>query len=201
MSNLGIDLDGCLCQFNYSYARCLTERTGIAFPDFRKEDPAQWAWDRTAGVSKDDERWVWEECILNPKKKFWQNLLPTDGAPDTIRQLDRLSKNGHNVYYITSRPGSTAKKQSEEWLYSFGMDYPTVLISNDKLPTAQGLELDCLIDDKLETVNHILLNYMDYPYPKRTYLKHARYNEEGRFVGTMVVESVKEMLIREGLWV
>ena len=196
MSRLGIDIDVCLANFSQAYATELTKYTGIKFPDFTHDTtPNTWYWEREGGVTKEQESWVWNNRILQKGSKFWENLNPLDEAIDTIKQLDKLSKTGHSIYYITHRMGDMAKRQTEKWLYMMGMDYGTVLISGNKLPLIIGLELDAFIDDKESTIKEVV----DNPVGARIYIKDANYNKECK-VGIRV-KSVKQMLIKEGLWV
>jgi uncharacterized HAD superfamily protein len=201
MAKLGIDLDGCLCNFNDSYAKVLTEHTGIVFPKNSNTWPTEWYWERAAGVTKEQESWVWKNRILQKGSKFWQHLTPLEGAMETLKQLNKLSNNGHDIYFITNRPGDTAKRQTEEWLYEQGMDYPTVIISSDKLPVIHGLDLTFFVDDKIETIDEIA-NDIWHLKGGHLYLKIAPYNRTNPNRGKYKeASSVAEALQQEGLWV
>ena len=189
---LGIDLDGCLVDFNAGYVDLLIKEKGEdLFPPDRNADnfPPVWFYERHFGYG-DVEEAVWKKIKESPD--FWQKLGPLPTAVATLQQLDILEIFGHEVYFITHRSGREVKKQSEIWLVGHGFEFPTVLIAGDKAPIIQALELDFYIDDKPETI--IELHSMKYP--KHLYLKDAPYNRHvsvGNRVST-VLEALEDVL-------
>lgn len=151
MLNLCIDVDGVLANFTDAYAAALTRRTGIVFPPASSEWPTSWYWDRDAGVSKADEMETWEKDIIQ-SKTFWQRLKPVENAKPTLKQLNQMTQRGDAVYFITNRLGTSVKLQTERWLYSYGVSYPTVIVTADKVPFLRALKANFFIDDKPETL-------------------------------------------------
>lgn len=189
---LGVDIDGCLANFTDSYSKHLSQVTGLVFPKASDAWPTEWYWDRAAGVNKDDEAKVWKEVITAEGSDFWETLDHLDGAPATIKQLNRLAKAGHDVYFLTHRMGDKAKLQTEKWLYERGVDYPTVVMSGTKLPLVRAIGIQFFIDDKPETIEEMHDNV------KLLYIKDAPYNRHVK-VGKRV-KSVREALEDAGLW-
>lgn len=204
MRKLGVDLDGVLANFTDAYAKLATERTGIQFPKMSADWPRSWYWDRDAGVSKEDEKAIWQE--ITEGNTFWYRLEPLPGAHDTIRCLEKLVRQGHDVYFITNRMGRQAKTQTEQWLYNLGMNYPTVLVASDKLPIIKSLGIDFYIDDKPETVHEIAEANLDqmiaggHPVVGKLYMKDMAYNRQYTELPFFRVNSLEEALKMEGLW-
>lgn len=199
---LGIDIDGCLASFSSAFARELTAHTGIKFPVNEPGFPATWNWDLDAGVSIEQSRWVWKNKISQKGSSFWFDLEPLPGARATIVQLDFLVKSGRaDVYFLTHRMGDSAKHQTEKWLYEQGMCYPTVLLSGNKVPLINGLDVQAFVDDKPETILDVAQYSLGRPLYGHVYKLRMPYNQSVKESEAVVgVESVREMLTREGLW-
>jgi hypothetical protein len=147
---IGIDVDGVLVKFEAGYMPLITARTGITFP--RADDPTWpdvWYWDRAAGLQKDDEKAIWDDIASS--NNFWSKLPAHETAPDLLQLLSLLEDQGHtNTYFITNRPGKTAKQQTEEWLKRHGYYHPAVLISSKKADCCKALGVQLYLDDKDE---------------------------------------------------
>lgn len=156
---IAYDLDGVLANFADPWAARVTARTGILFPRACPQWPTLWDWDKSAlrshGYSDEEARNIlsdiWDEVKEDPN--FWGHLPAMWGTYSLLQELTDIARAGHQVYFITSRPGRWAKHQSEQWLRQSGFDaIPTVLISFDKGLLAEGLKLDIFVDDKPENV-------------------------------------------------
>lgn len=169
---IGIDIDGVLADFNTGYIDLIRRTTGIQLPPVSNVYPDVWHYERAAGVTKKQEHEVWEH-IRN--SEFWGQLFPLKGTLEVLDKLTQLRYEGHEIYFITSRVGKKVKFQTERWLSLYGMNNPTVLISDKKGPVAQGLELDVFIDDKPENCADVQLAspktrvfLLDQPYNRKT---------------------------------
>lgn len=203
---LAIDIDGCLADFNTGYGELLIQATGEnKFPPTWKQDlaagtyPTTWFWDREAGYTKEQEALVWQKYIQK-QGIFWESLGAYPDAAETVRMLNRLMKLGHDIYYVTNRFGLKAKYQTEKWLYGLGMDYPTVILSENKGPLLESLGADFFVDDKLSTIETVAAQYGATQKKMAIYLKDAPYNREGRTNSYKVVSSVKEALKDFDVW-
>lgn len=156
---IGVDIDGVLANFNEAYRTRLTNITGrdlipadVVTGTTPENTPPCWSFDRHYGYTVDEIGKTWDS--IKNDGLFWQSLRPLPGAGAFIQWLFLNVDHGKNeVYYITSRPGLTAKEQTETWLrnMAFTDDNLTVMIARDsKGLFAKGLGLDVMIDDKGE---------------------------------------------------
>lgn len=187
---LGIDVDGVLADFNSSYIHRVVAVTKRDLFPARPFTISTWNYPESYGYTKGEVSTVWESIKRDPQ--FWRDL---PAYPETRTALHRLSGLGgaHDIYYITSRPGVQAKRQTETWLRDHGLrDRPTVLISSFKGLCARALELDRYVDDRDANVLDVALTSI----PTRTYLVSRPWNAEFDAAGHKVVrvESVVEML-------
>lgn len=193
---LGIDIDGVLARFEDRYAEILTAQTGMTFPVGSPDWPSTWYWERDAGITKKQENAAWETIKTSD---FWNTLPEMKGARQALKELSRLSDLGHDVYFVTSRPGHYAKFWTENWLMKHGMGNPTVLIAvaHKKGQLAVGLDLNIFIDDKPENCNDVI---MASPNTK-VYLIDAPYNKwaEKHLDFGIRIDSVMGVLFLEGL--
>lgn len=142
---VGLDVDGILADFNASFVRRIIAVTGRnLFPAWPFEITT-WDYPETYGYTKAETSKVWDN--IRADHGFWASLEVLPGAASLVYVL----QDNPNVYFITSRPGLTAKSQTEFWLRScLNRINPTVMISSDKGASALALDLDVYIDDKNE---------------------------------------------------
>jgi hypothetical protein len=201
---LGIDIDGCLANFNEAYTKALIATAGINHMPSGWEGNfdvyTSWNWDLDFGYTAAQISGTWDRCIVS-SPTFWKKLDPLPLATETISRLNMLSKEGHDIYFMTHRMGEKAKRQTEQWLYEMGMDYPTVIMSGHKTPIVLSLGLNLFVDDKLDTI-HDLYRVARAGNVDTThfYLKNASWNQVGRIPGLRDVHSVKEGIEALGLW-
>lgn len=179
---LGIDIDGVLANFTQGYADVIRKVSGrdLLTPEMIASPPS-WNWDRDAGYTKEEESAAWK--FVGESPDFWYNLPELPGLQD-IMEADPFTN--HDVYFITARPGVHVKRQTEDWLDSMGILFPTVLVSDNKGPLAVGLKLDVLIDDRDKNIIEVSqaspttqCYILDYPYNRHvmeTYNIHRVYS-------------------------
>lgn len=201
---LGIDIDGCLANFTTSYCLALIHLAGKdLFPKGWSTDPdfpKCWDFDLYYGYSPQMISRLWKNIMKS--STFWEELYHVQGVPVTVERLNKIAKKGEEVFFLTNRPGYLAKYQTEKWLKFYGMDFPTVIVGDNKPMVIKELGINVFIDDKQSTVDNVmdLMEKLDPSTLKtRVYLKDAPYNRD-RNRAYRVVGSVKEMLEREGLW-
>ena len=147
---LGIDCDGVLFDFNSAYARVLEKVSGKKCLLRPGEQPTCWDWPTKYGFSKGDDHAAWREIKGDPI--FWSGLAPTVEARSATLMLNKLYGAGHDVYFITNRPGIAPHMQTVMALMALGIDMPQVLVTEDKGPVVKGLKLTHFIDDKPDNV-------------------------------------------------
>ena len=152
---LALDLDGCLVDWNTATQEMLAEVAGL--PKQAYVDPPCWAYHRALGYTDAH----FEEVLRrqHTDKTFWATLKPLPGAVPFLDWLWRSVSaanwrhgTAHEVYFLTDRPGTNAKNQSEIWLMRHGYSGlpPTVLICKDKASIVRDLRITHMLDDKPE---------------------------------------------------
>ena len=112
---LGIDIDGVLADFNAGYIeRCISVCEKDLFPP-RPFDIPIWNYPELFGYTNEEVAKVWRS--IETDKNFWLNLEPYWDAMTILERLRHLDDAGHDLYFITSRLGVMAKKQTEGWIY------------------------------------------------------------------------------------
>lgn len=201
-----LDLDGVFADFNTAYGDLLIKVSGVdLLPSGWRTNadfPQTWFWERDAGYSAEVEKTVWEQHILKKGSKFWQTLAPLPGAREALSGLNNLQKQGHQVWFISNRIGDLGHFQTLKWLYENGLDYPQLVLARDKIPYLRLLETNVFIDDKPQTVQEVARVADEECWKNFSlFLQAAPYNKtiwgDGRF---QTVKSVKEMLLKLGLW-
>ena len=145
---LAFDIDGIFADFNTSMIDRTIKVTGRdLFPE-RPFDIPCWDYPQHYGYTEAEVSAVWNDIVKD--NKFWQMLFPYDGTIVFLDELrGRALANHDDVYFITSRPGIDAKRQTERWLRACGWsDTPTVLISSRKGHACRAVDADFYIDDK-----------------------------------------------------
>lgn len=175
MVRLGIDCDGVLADFAAAYVARYIRITGRnLFHPGDAEDAPCWNWDLYRGYTKEEQTAVWASIVAD-KAGFWRSLEPLEGAA-TLRLCIEDLERRHDVYFVTSRVGAGAKRESETWLRRHvGIEHPTVLISSKKGMCAAALKLDAYIDDNYD-------NAMDVAMARpecKVFLLNKRYNTIG----------------------
>jgi 5'(3')-deoxyribonucleotidase len=172
---IGFDVDGVLADFSSAFVRCYEQVIGKnLFQPGDAEDAPCWNWDLYRGYTKEEAKLVWQ-AIMADKAGFWRDLQPLSGA-ETLAMCIADLEQRHDIYFITSRVGDDAKRESEDWLNChIGLGLPTVLISSKKGFCAAALKLDAYIDDNY----HNVLDVATTSPETRVYLLDKRYNRVG----------------------
>lgn len=172
----GVDVDGVLADFNNTFSELLISSTREnrlpagywTDPDY----PPVWQWPQHFGYSNEQIDRAWEVVEAT---RFWNTLEPLKG----IRDIHHLPP-GSRVYFITSRVGPTALKQTQLWLQSrlssafVNRHEYSAIISSNKAASALALRLDFYIDDHPHNVNTVVgwvpdcaVYLLDAPYNRR----------------------------------
>lgn len=185
---IGFDVDGVLACFYAGYERLVIEKSGVDLFGPHKWPlawPPVWNWPEHYGYDKAlmDYRTgpVWEHIRTAPS--FWRDL-PTMPEFDSVYGYIQAAGDQHQIYFITDRPGETAKAQTEDWLMAHGIRCPSVIISRKgKGIICDALDLQVYFDDKGENIadvdgkapqtRGILL---ERPYNQHVTVKHRAAN-------------------------
>ena len=144
----GIDLDGVLADFNRGFTILMNQVAGTRVTNPKLDC---WDWPNKYWPKADiDKAWV----VIRGNPDWWRQLQPYE--PSRFHPLQQASLQGHELYFLTQRPGPGVKEATESWLISNGIYRPTVLMTPDKGPVAAGLHLDALVDDRPENIHDVL---------------------------------------------
>jgi uncharacterized HAD superfamily protein len=186
---IGIDVDGVLADFNPSYIRLLNEISGTVDPASEDYQPTQWNYEADLGFTNEHVAEAWKQISVSDY--FWCNLGYFEDNFWASLKLDEDWE--AETYYITARPGKSAKRQTERWFMAQDVYYdPTVLISAHKGLCAKALDLEVYIDDRLENI----LDVERTSPSTRAYLINRSYNVNGDVLRR--ADTVSEVLRREG---
>lgn len=142
---VGIDVDGVLADFNHSFVKLVAEQTGIVL----NLPPKTWTYHLDNGVTPEQDKALWQ--FIAESRNFWSRLTTLDGTVPFLLDAYLLATYA-DLYFITTRVGVSAKRQTEDWLIHHGYVNPTVIVSSKKGDIAKGLGLSVLIDDRPENL-------------------------------------------------
>lgn len=190
------DIDGVLADFNTPYIDLIRELTGKTLPRPSATYPDTWNYhyDDKLGPNKltpSEAGRVWDH-IKN--SNFWVHLPPMDQTLRTLEKLRVMRLQGHEIYFLTSRPGADAKLFTEIWLKGYGMANPTVLIAPSDYSKGQickALQADIFIDDKPNNCAEVALATVKVG--TRIFLVDAPYN---RIIEPELSTIIRDVVIR-----
>lgn len=199
---LGIDLDGCLADFTTAYIRLLQRISGVTCTLKEGEEAPCWHFEEQVGFSSGHVAAAWQE--IKQSRHFWETLAPYPETHPALHVLVMAMAEGHEVYFMTNRPGRSAHTQTVQWLLRLGIRFPQVLICpeidlgddrgkvSSKGIIAKGLGITHLIDDKIENCYAVLV---DSPKTK-VFVRDRRWNRKEHAAlidgGAQVVPTLQE---------
>ena len=143
------DLDGVLCDFVYGFTGLLLALQGKDLHGaYSTGAQLQWSFDVPGDVL--DNAWN----TVNGSEDFWSNLPSL--LTEIERQTLRVAAQQYDLRFLTSRPSSTARTQSERWLSKQGLLVGPVVVAADKLPLCRALNPVAIIDDKPDVITDML---------------------------------------------
>ena len=152
---IGFDIDGVLANFPPAYEKLFVDITGDNnFPPLTSEGPGSWNWPTDLhGYTAEHTKEAWRRIKKSPD--FWVSLDAI--LPDFIHFMNWLGEHedDHELYFVTARPGTETKWQTEQWFINRIGVAPTVLISEEKGMIAKALNLDLYVDDKAENIKDV----------------------------------------------
>lgn len=124
------------------------------------------------GMDKDEGGKMWTSLL---EEIYFTDCPAFDGA---IEFLNRLHEEGHEIFYITSRPKGYCPR-TKDWVKNLGFPVKDEhffcgMQDDEKINIIKDLQLDYYFDDKpavLETLNDI---------PTKVFVKDQSYNEHVR---------------------
>ena len=138
--NLGIDLDGVVCDFATKANEWLADELEV-----ERIAIDRWDWYESYGP---EGKFAWD-LLWNVEvpKGFFRRMAPVYGAHSG---LSRLRRGGHTLVFCTARPMAAAA-DTETWLEDFGFgDCPLFVTASAEAKRHLGVDL--LLDDRPDTV-------------------------------------------------
>ena len=179
------DIDGVLADFTWGFTALGKQMFGA--PVTKTLTHA--TWDGFEGLDHTMQNAMWQYIKASPN--FWRLLEPC--IPEYVFGNISMLAQAYPVYFVTNRPGDTAKQQTEGWLKDHGIYTPTVIVSAAKGYTAEAVGATHFIDDKAGNAV-----FAKYHCPTMcTYLLDRLYNRfDQTVIGTKVkrIESVEKFL-------
>lgn len=188
--SLMIDVDGVLANFPLGFTRLAAQV--LHRPVEEIDVTNQPTWDFPNVMTKAEESTMWQYIRKNPQ--FWTNLDPIIDNKTSLRI--RMLGFNKAIYFVTSRPGNTIQRITQEWLYRvLGITYPTVITCKKKGELARVLGVTHAIDDKLE--NAWCTHWISDSPQTKSFILDRPYNNNSKEFGSQKlirVYSVDEFL-------
>lgn len=182
-----IDVDGCLADFQISFAKILQRIQPIKVDIYDSSFPCCWDWMDYYGWDKETTARAWTEA--ENCGYFWKMLHPYPTVHADLKRLDYLRGCGHEVYFVTHRRGKTAKVETEDWLSARGMTNPSVIIceGDKKGDLCATLGINLIVDDAPSTL-------LKVPEGIKTILMARPWNKDYQEYFNQTVTSIREAL-------
>ena len=162
---LGLDLDGCLFDFNTAFVRLAQTRTDKLIPQPSDTWPTTWDYLVDDGhLDRRDYQQLWKEICRGDHPGFW-SLLPR--YPCSKSLIEIVGNQCQEVYFITSRCGPTRRQDSTRAVTRLIQDTvedrdfiarPTVIpvdSHHEKIPIINALRLTHYVDDRDDTLTEL----------------------------------------------
>lgn len=137
-------------------------------------------------------QWARLWAQVRRSEDFWLSLPEIDEG--IVARIAALAlERRWDVLFITTRPrskGQTTQLQSQKWLQQHGFPLPSVyVVQRSRGLIAQALELDVVVDDRLENCVDVALESKALPILIRP---SAMVSPDARPAGVRVVASIRE---------
>ncbi|SDY30361.1 HAD hydrolase-like protein [Thermoactinomyces sp. DSM 45892] len=168
---LGVDIDGTIKDTKQAAVTVYNEEF---HKEIRAEDLTEFYLDRAYGLTPEEGRKTWRRL----EEKIYRLGVPLPHAREVLQQL---SQEGHEIYYVTARPGlPNIQDVTKNWLRENDFPYQSdrlIMSSIDKAKVALKLGIDLFFEDApnhldrlIEQKVHTMI--VDAPY-NRQYSKEV----------------------------
>ncbi|WP_170839674.1 5' nucleotidase, NT5C type [Lihuaxuella thermophila] len=172
---IGVDIDGTIKDTHRAAVEVYNKELNRSV---RVEDVTEFHLDRAYGLTPQQGRKLWRKL----EEEIYSLGVPLKNAAEV---LNDLAGRGHEVYFITARPGmKNIAKVTREWLKKHGFPYHgdnLVMSAQDKAKVAKKMGIELFFEDAPYHLENLVKNNVptvivdavynrDFPYPlKRIY--------------------------------
>lgn len=155
----GFDIDDTLIDLRRYGFQLYNEKLGMNVPMSTFESIPTVEIHAVFGMTNVEGRNMWQQSM----EEIYFNKCPI--FENALETLQRLHAEGHEIYYITSRPKQFCRR-TKEWMISQGFPveeghFFCGMEDHEKIATIKSLDLDFYFDDKpavLETLSNVRTN-------------------------------------------
>ncbi|AQQ51884.1 5' nucleotidase, NT5C type [Planococcus lenghuensis] len=122
------------------------------------------------GLTDTQGKEMWSASL---EEIYYTSCPPYPNAVDTLLELE---ENGHEIYYITARPGEHGER-TKKWMAAQGFPirddrFFCGVKDEEKVEIIRELQLDCYVDDKPAVVNTLKEDPIHVLLKDQTYNRH-----------------------------
>ncbi|SFJ01014.1 5' nucleotidase, NT5C type [Thermoflavimicrobium dichotomicum] len=169
---IGVDIDGTIKDTHRAAVEVYNKELNQSV---RVEDVTDFYLDQAYGLTKQEGRRLWRKL----EEEIYSLGVP---LPHAAEVLNELEKRGHEIYFITARPGlKNIAKVTREWLKKHHFPYRDshlIMDAQNKAKVAKRIgidlffedapfHLDKLVEQHVPTVIVDAVYNRDYPHPLR----------------------------------
>lgn len=186
IGQISFDIDGVLANFTRGFTKLGNKLFGT--PVGSESNQQSWNFEEFPELQLTKERIdaMWRIAWDDPW--FWAMLDPLNTS--VMSQINRIS----NRIFITNRLGIDAKKQSEYFLWKWGIDIPKVFLASDKVPVAIRQGVVAHIDDNMANCVALKTALPDAYIAMLWTSYNQRHHAEWTALGGPIVLSVEQFI-------
>lgn len=183
---LGIDIDGTIKDTHKAAVEVYNQELG---KNVHIDDVPDFYLDKPYGLTPQEGRKMWRKL----EEKIYTLGLPLPHASEVLTQLVR---DGHEVYFITARPGmDNIRRVTKAWLKKHNFPYNgnnLLMNSQNKAKVAKKVGIDLFFEDADEHLSKLIAEnvptiIVDAVYNRHLFPNHPRITD-WREVHTIVEE-------------
>lgn len=147
---LGIDIDGTIKHTHQAAIKVYNEELNM---NVKEEEVTTFYLDEPFGLTDEEGKKMWRKL----EGKIYTIGIPLEHASESLQQL---SKEGHEIYFITARPGyNHIKDITIDWLKKHRFPYQDshlFMNAHKKGEVAKKLGIDLFFEDDPEHIRNLL---------------------------------------------
>lgn len=160
---LGIDIDGTIKYTHSAAIKLYNEELNM---NVKEEDVITYFLDEPFGLTSKEGRKMWRRL----EARIYTTAIPLENSSESLQQLE---EEGHEIYYITARPGfKRIREVTEDWLLKHHFPYKKenlFMSSQNKSKVAIANNIHLVFEDDPCHIDNLVANgvptvIVDCPY-------------------------------------